>query len=204
MALNLVTFPQIERQFYLSGNKASSTYRKATAANRLYPQMGVPPKYDKKITYRIFFSREDRSNALGMLETKNEFGRAFIPTEMEQSFPHDFHSHPMKPFDITASYHCMTFIFHIKGSMAITRNYWRSQNQEIEVVKNLGKLMVTEDLKRNGVLFIIPRIDESIKDYSMQNLANYKAYPIGQITNFFISDPRGRKLDEPILENPMQ
>ncbi len=194
MALKLIAAPQIKGQFYLFGQRESATYRKATAAHRLYDQMKMPPLYDKKITYRIFFARDGRPDQFGISGTESEFRRAFIPKSMEGQFPQDLKCHPMKPFDIAASYHCMTFIFHIVGNIAITRNYWRSQNPEIEAVKNLGKLMVTNDLKKKGMLAVIPHIDDSLRDYSAGNLASCSAYTIRQIADFFRSDPHGQKL----------
>ena len=204
MALNLIAAPQMKGQFYLFGQREFATYRKATAANRLYASMKMPPLYDKKATYRIFFAREGRPDQFGISGTESEFRRAFIPKTMEEQFPQDLKSHPKKPVDIAASYHCMTFVFHIAGNVAITRNYWRSQSQEIEVIKNIGKLMVANDLKKKGVLSIIPHVDENLRDYSAENLASCNAYPIQQISDFFRSDPHGRKPGEPIFSGPMQ
>jgi hypothetical protein len=191
-------------QFYLFGQRESATYKKATAAHRMYGGMKMPPLYDKKITYRIFFACDGRPDQFGISGTESEFRRAFIPKTMEEHFPQNLNCHPRKPFGITASYHCMTFVFHIAGSVAITRNYWRSQNPEIEIVKNLGKLMVTNDLKRKGVLSIIPRVDDSIQDYSAENMARCSAYNISQIAEFFRSDPHGQKLGEPISSGLMR
>jgi len=204
MALKLATMPQMKGQFYLFGQKEVSSYEKATAAQRLYSSMKMPPEYDRKATYRIFFTREDRPDQFDISGTEGEFGRAFIPRGMESKFPHNHNCHPMKPFDIAASYHCMTFTFHIAGNVAITRNYWRSQNPEIEVAKNLGKLMVVKGLEKDGVRFIVPRVNDGIQDYSVKNLANYLVYPIGQVASFFISDPHGKRLGAPILENPLR
>ena len=203
MTLKLVTTPKTKGQFYLFGQRESVTYAKATALQRSQDQKMSPP-YDRKVTYMIFFAREGRSDQFSISGAAKEFKRAFIPKDVEKNFPQDLKCHPRKPFDISASYQCMTFIFHIAGNVAITRNYWRSEKPEIEVIKNIGKLMVTSDLRKIGVRVILPKVDNSINDYSSENLKRCSTYSIQQISDFFRSDPHGRTLDAPALPRPAQ
>jgi hypothetical protein len=152
--------------FYLQAFKSTQTYEQATAAKDHLKDGAVTRVYDRKVSYSVFFCREGHVIDDSFNKNIVHAGHYTLSPEMTGKFPQGGEPNKSKPFQIHANYIGATFKFHIKGKLAVLRSYFRRETQEMEVVKQLAKLLVVYDLKeKEHVERIIPKIKEDIVIY---------------------------------------